>query len=105
MLFAVLSYASVIGFVQTMAYMEHHSLPDAVQLATLLGGLLLFSAQGFVLYRIGVAAEYWSPAVKKGWRRAGRFVVVVFAFGLVALALALILPLILPLILQLILPS
>jgi hypothetical protein len=93
-LFAVLSYASLEGFLRTLLYLEDRGVPEAVRLAVVLGGHLLFSAWGFALYRIGAAARYWSPAAQKRWRGAGWFAVAVFAFGLLGLALLFILPLV-----------
>jgi hypothetical protein len=84
---AALSYACVIGFVQTMIYIETNNMGPTVHSAVLSGGILMVWAWGFALYRIGQAAAYWSPAIQRGWRLAGWFALALFLLSLVTVML------------------
>ena len=84
---AVLSQACIIGFGQAMIQLEHRNSSEVARAALLSGGVLMLSAWGFALYRIGQSAAYWSPAVQRGWRRAGWFALAVFLLSLVTLLL------------------
>lgn len=84
-LLAAISYLCIIGFVRTMVYVEHGGWSELVGSVVLSGGVLMFCAWGFALYRIGQAAAYWSPSGQRGWRRAGWCGVAAFSLSLISI--------------------
>jgi len=89
---ALLSYGSVIGFVGLMHTLERSGAREAVRTMALTGGMLMIFAWALMIYRIGRRASYWSPAVLRGWRRAGWFAVAAMALGAVNATLHLLRP-------------
>ena len=90
-LFALVSYGCVICFVQLMIYLENHSASSVVHSIAIFAGITMFCGWGFLLYRIGQRATYWSPTVQRGWRRAGWFAVAVLCFACISVVIQLIL--------------
>lgn len=82
-LLALLSYGCLVGFVQLMVHLERRGASGLVHSIAILGGLAMLGGWGFVLYRIGQCAEYWSPTAQRVWRRAGWFAVAVLCIACV----------------------
>ena len=74
-----------------MAHLEDTHASRVARSIALAAGLLLFYFWGFIPYRIGLRASYWSPAVLREWRRAGWWVVAVFCVNIFGIALEVVL--------------
>jgi uncharacterized membrane protein len=86
-LFALLSYGCIIGFVQFMMLLERNGASSVMHSVAILVGMVVFCAWAFFIFRIGQRAEYWSQVVQRGWRRAGWFAVVVLCLACLSLGL------------------
>jgi hypothetical protein len=71
----------IVGFARLMGLLESTGASGLVRSVALAGGVLMILGWGFLLYRIGENASYWTPAVHRGWRRAGWFAVVVLCLN------------------------
>lgn len=72
-LLALLSYGCIIGFARTMGYLEQTHASEFLRAAALSAGIFMLCAWGFVLFRIGQAAAYWSESGRRAWRYASWF--------------------------------
>jgi len=80
-LFALLSYGCIIGFVQFMRHLEHGGTNYMAKAVAVPSGIAIIVIWGFVLYRIGQQANYWSSVAQRGWRLAGWFAVAVLCLA------------------------
>ena len=87
---ALLSYGCVVAFAQLMAHWEQTGANPLVSSVTLLCGMIIFVAWGWVLHFIGRRAGYWSPTVQRGWKRAGWFAVALLCLGSAGVVLQLV---------------
>ena len=89
-LLAILSYVSMAGFAALMGALEERQAGPLPRSAALGFGLLVFTAWGRCLYRIGDKASYWSPSARKNWRHAGWLVVALLGLQLLSVVLILV---------------
>jgi hypothetical protein len=70
-----------------MSLVESNGASELARSVALTAGVLVFCGWGFLLYHIGKNASYWTPAVHRGWRRAGWFAVVVLCLSVAGIPL------------------
>lgn len=80
-LLAVSSTVAQVYWIGSMGRLEQGGAPMSTRTLFLLFGLLMIGSWGWLVFRIGRKADYWSPKVLQGWKRGG-------AFGLVVLLVA-----------------
>ena len=81
MLLSVSSTVAQLYWLSTMGRLEQAGAPMSTKSVYLVMGLVLILSWGWLVFRIGRKADYWSPRVLQGWKRGG-------AFGLVVLVVA-----------------
>lgn len=76
-LLAVLSYASIAGLAQLMAYFARGDVHGVIPNLIVIGGLVMLCGWGVLLYHIGQRRAYWSPEAQINWGNAARLAAVV----------------------------
>ena len=84
---ALLSYGCVVGGVRLMVHGETAGASPLLRSLTPLGGVLVFSLWGWVLYAVGQRAGFWSPVARSAWSKARWFALALLALAAAGVAL------------------